>query len=75
MFRLFVAHLFFFLLSFKFIIIKADAVEEIKRRLSSQISSLKNEENFKYMLNNGGIFDCDKKYCSQISFLERNDPK
>ena len=70
MFRLFVAHLFFFLLSFKFIIIKADAVEEIKRRLSSQISSLKNEENFKYMLNKGGIFDCDKKYCSQISFLE-----
>ena len=70
MIRMFVIHLFIFLLSYKLILIKADTIIEIKRRLSSQIFSLRNEENFRYMLNNGGIFDCDKTYCSQISFLE-----
>ena len=75
MVRMIVNHLFFLLLSYKFLLIKADTIIEIKRRLNSQITSLKNEENFKYMLNNGGIFDCDKKYCSQISFLENQIKK
>ena len=75
MFRRVVIHLVFLLLSNNFIIIKAESISDDIRRINSQISSLNNEENLKFMLNNGGIFNCGNTYCSQISFIQSQTKK
>ena len=75
MFRRVVIHLVFLLLSNYFIIIKAESIADDIRRINSQISSLNNEENLKFMLNNGGIFNCGSTYCSQISFIQSQTKK
>ena len=75
MFRRVVIHLVFLLLSNYFIIIKAESIADDIRRINSQISSLNNEENLKFMLNNGGIFNCGNTYCSQISFIQSQTKK
>ena len=75
MFRTVVIHLVFLLLSNNFILIKAESITDDIRRINSQISSLNSEENLKFMLNNGGIFNCGSTYCSQISFIQSQTKK
>ena len=75
MFRTVVIHLVFLLLSNNFILIKAESITDDIRRINSQISSLSSEENLKFMLNNGGIFNCGSTYCSQISFIQSQTKK
>ena len=70
MFRIIFTHLLLFLLTFKSILTNAENLNDEIRRINSQISSLNNEENLKYMLNNGGFFNCDDTYCSQISLFQ-----
>ena len=70
MFRIIFTHLLLFLLTFKSILTNAKNLNDEIRRINSQISSLNNEENLKYMLNNGGFFNCDDTYCSQISLFQ-----
>ena len=75
MFRILTIHSFFVLLSFNFFLINTEDISNIILRLNSQFSSLNEEPHLRHMLNNGGIFNCDSTYCSQISFLESQTKK
>ena len=59
-----------YLIFSNFLLVNSSSISEIKRKLENQIVSLRNEDNLKEILKNGGIFDCDKKYCSQISLFQ-----
>ena len=75
MFKANIIQFIFFLFIDKLILTKDVNIIDITRQMESQISSLRNEENLKYMLKNGGIYNCDKNFCSQISFLESQTKK
>ena len=61
--------LFFYLIYLNFILIKSDQIYDIRRRIQNQIRKLNSRDNLEQYLKNGGIFDCDNTYCTQISLM------
>jgi len=59
----------FFLLYPNFLLITIDEINDIRKRIQTQIRKLNSSDNLKSLLSNGGIFDCDDTYCSHISLL------
>ena len=50
-------------------LIKSQQISILTKRIKTQLRKLNSRENLRDYLNNGGIFDCDNTYCTQISFL------
>ena len=63
------------LILYQFILIKAENIQNLIRGIQSQIAELRTEENFKNLLKDGGIFNCDNTYCSQISLISAQTKK
>ena len=61
--------LFFYLIYLNLILIKSDQIYDIRRRIQNQIRKLNSRDNLEQYLKNGGIFDCDNTYCTQISLM------
>ena len=59
----------FFLLYANCLLIINEELNDIRRRIQTQIKILNSSDNLKSILSNGGIYDCDDIYCSHISFL------
>ena len=59
----------FFLLYPNCLLIINEELNDIRRRIQTQIKILNSSDNLKSILSNGGIYDCDDIYCSHISFL------
>lgn len=57
------------LLCLNVMLIKSQEISGIKRRIQVQVRKLNAKENLREYLNNGGIFDCDNTYCTQISLI------
>ena len=60
----------FYILFFNSILSKENTINEIKKKIDSQLRKLNFRDNLKDLLNKGGIFNCDNIYCSQISFIK-----
>ena len=61
--------LFFYLIYLSLVLIKSDQIYDIRRRIQNQIRRLNSRDNLEQYLKNGGIFDCDNTYCTQISLM------
>ena len=59
----------FFLLYPNFLLIIIDEINDIRKRIQTQIRKINSSDNLKSLLSNGGIFDCDNTYCSHLSLL------
>ena len=59
----------FLLLCLNVMLIKSQEISDIRRKIQIQVRKLNSKENLREYLNNGGIFDCDNTYCTQISLI------
>ena len=59
----------FILLLYQAILINTEDITDLKLALTSQIESLNSDNNIQNLLKDGGIFNCDSTYCSQISLI------
>ena len=65
----------FILLLYQFILINTEDIEDLKLAIASQIESLNSNSNIQNLLKDGGIFNCDSTYCSQISLISGQSKK
>ena len=58
-----------FIIIFNIFLIKAETINDIRRKVQEQIRKLNSRDNLYNLLDKGGIFNCENIYCTQISLL------